>query len=207
MIITLVGLCLFEIITSVDNAIINADVLATMKPNYRKWFLFWGIIIGVFLVRGLLPWIIVWASNPSIGAWNALLASFRSNPAVIEAIEASAPVLLIGGGTYLLFLFLHWWFIEATFGLLKFLRFLLAFFYQILGIREIFRTFFKPWKNEYREGLVGFSIFMGIFFKVLFLLFDFFFFGILVLLEFIILATWFLIPFSVFIGIYAAFFT
>src|SRR3989344_8255704 len=112
MIITLVGLCLFEIITSVDNAIINADVLATMKPNYRKWFLFWGIIIGVFLVRGLLPWIIVWASNPSIGAWNALLASFRSNPAVIEAIEASAPVLLIGGGTYLLFLFLHWWFIE-----------------------------------------------------------------------------------------------
>ena len=103
--------------------------------------------------------------------------------------------------------FLHWWFIEATFGLLKFLRFLLAFFYQILGIREIFRTFFNPWKNEYREGLVGFSIFMGIFFKVLFLLFDFFFFGILVLLEFIILATWFLIPFSVFIGIYAAFFT
>jgi hypothetical protein len=106
------GLTLFEIITSVDNAIINADVLRTMKPKYRKWFLFWGIIIGVFVIRGLLPWIIVWATNPSIGPIGALIASFSSDPSVIEAIESSAPLLLLGGGIYLLFLFLHWLFIE-----------------------------------------------------------------------------------------------
>lgn len=106
------GLVLFEIITSIDNAIINADVLRTVKKSYRKWFLFWGIICGVFLVRGLLPWLIVWATNASIGPWNALVASFSADEAVKLAVEASAPILLMGGGVYLLFLFFHWWFVE-----------------------------------------------------------------------------------------------
>ncbi|VVB79688.1 Uncharacterised protein [uncultured archaeon] len=106
------GLTLFEIITSVDNAIINADVLRTVKKDYRKWFLFWGIIVGVFVVRGLLPWLIVWSTSPTIGPWNALIASFSANEGVKLAVEASAPLLLIGGGVYLLFLFLHWWFVE-----------------------------------------------------------------------------------------------
>jgi hypothetical protein len=111
-ILTVLGLALFEIITSVDNAIINADVLRTMRPNYRKWFLGMGIIIGVFVVRGLLPWIVVWASNPKLGAIGSFIASFSSDQGVLEAIEASSPILLIGSGTYLIFLFLHWWFIE-----------------------------------------------------------------------------------------------
>jgi hypothetical protein len=106
------GLTLFEIITSIDNAIINADVLRTVKKEYRKWFLFWGIICGVFLVRGLLPWLIVWATSPSIGPWNALIASFSANEGIKIAVESSAPLLLLGGGVYLLFLFLHWWFVE-----------------------------------------------------------------------------------------------
>src|ERR687893_550518 len=50
---TVAGLCLFETVTSVDNAIINAEVLATMGQRARRWFLFWGILIAVFLVRGL----------------------------------------------------------------------------------------------------------------------------------------------------------
>ncbi|MEM4326272.1 MAG: DUF475 domain-containing protein [Candidatus Pacearchaeota archaeon] len=111
-ILTILGLALFEVITSVDNAIINADVLRTVKPKYRKWFLGMGIIVGVFLVRGLLPWVVVWASNPKVGALGALVASFSSDPGILEAIQESSPILLIGGGTYLLFLFLHWWFIE-----------------------------------------------------------------------------------------------
>ena len=39
-----IGLCLFEVIVSIDNAIINAEVLAKMSPKARKWFLFWGIL-------------------------------------------------------------------------------------------------------------------------------------------------------------------
>ena len=106
------GLTLFEIIISVDNAIINAEVLGTMSKKARKWFLIWGIIIAVFLVRGLLPWLIIWASNPGLGPVGALTASFSSDPKVAEVIEQSAPILLAGGGTFLLFLFFHWIFLE-----------------------------------------------------------------------------------------------
>ncbi|OGY27312.1 MAG: hypothetical protein A2Z42_03625 [Candidatus Woykebacteria bacterium RBG_19FT_COMBO_43_10] len=106
------GLVLFETISSIDNAIINAEVLSTMQQKARRWFLFWGILSSVFLVRGLLPWFIVWIVNPSLGPVGALTASFSSDPKVIESIEQSAPILLIGGGTFLVFLFFHWLFVE-----------------------------------------------------------------------------------------------
>jgi uncharacterized protein len=111
-ILTVLGLCFFEIISSIDNAVINADVLSTMREKARKWFLLWGLIFAVFVIRGLLPWIIVWATNPSIGFWGALVATFSSDPKIVEAIKMSAPILLIGGGTFLIFLFFHWLFLE-----------------------------------------------------------------------------------------------
>ena len=106
------GLILFETITSIDNAIINADVLSTMGKKARKWFLLWGIIIAVFLIRGALPWVIVWVTNPSLGPLGALTAALSSDPAVVAAIEHSAPMLLSGGGVFLIFLFFHWLFLE-----------------------------------------------------------------------------------------------
>lgn len=112
------GLCLFETVSSIDNAIINAEVLSTMQPKARQWFLRWGLLIAVFLLRGLLPWVIVWAAVPSLGPIGAFTATFSSDPKVIEAIEHSAPILLIGGGTFLIFLFFHWLFLEPKhFGL------------------------------------------------------------------------------------------
>lgn len=112
MILIVAGLSLFETISSIDNAIINAEVLSTMQEKYRRWFLVWGILIAVFLVRGLLPWIIIWATNPALGPIGALTATFSSDPAIAESIEKSAPILLIGGGTFLIFLFFHWLFLE-----------------------------------------------------------------------------------------------
>ena len=115
---TVAGLCLFETISSIDNAIINAEVLSTMQPRARRWFLIWGLLIAVFLIRGLLPWLIVWAAVPTLGPVGALTATFSSDPRVIEAIESSAPILLIGGGTFLVFLFFNWLFLEPKhFGL------------------------------------------------------------------------------------------
>src|SRR3990167_8819785 len=108
----ILGLSLFEIIISVDNAIINAQVLHTMSKKARRWFLLWGILIAVFLVRGLLPWTILWISNPSFGFLGSFTASFSSDPNVAKVIEESAPILLIGGGTFLVFLFFHWLFLE-----------------------------------------------------------------------------------------------
>jgi hypothetical protein len=112
MVLTVFGLCLFETISSIDNAIINAEVLSTMKAWARRWFLLWGLLFAVFIIRGVLPWLIVWATTPSLGPIGALTATFSNDPKVIEAIETSAPVLLMGGGTFLLFLFFHWIFIE-----------------------------------------------------------------------------------------------
>lgn len=111
-IVIVLGLVLFEVISSVDNAVVNADVLSTMSEKARRWFLLYGIIIAVFVVRGLLPLLIVYFTNTGLGFYGALTATFSSNPMVRDAIEASKPILLGGGGLYLLFLFLHWLFIE-----------------------------------------------------------------------------------------------
>lgn len=112
------GLILFETVSSIDNAVINAQVLSTMSERARRWFLLWGLLIAVFLLRGLLPFAIVWITNPSLGPLEVVTASFSSDQKVQEAVELSAPILLIGGGTFLIFLFFHWLFLEPKkFGL------------------------------------------------------------------------------------------
>ncbi len=115
---TIAGLGLFETVSSVDNAIINAEVLSGMSLKARRWFLLWGMIFAVFVIRGLLPWAIVYATAPSLGFLGSFTATFSNDPSVIEAIEKTAPILLIGGGTFLIFLFFHWLFLEPKhFGL------------------------------------------------------------------------------------------
>lgn len=132
-----IGLTLFETISSLDNAVINVQVLATMSEKARRWFLVYGLLIAVFLVRGLLPFLIVWVTNPTIGPLGALTATFSSDPRVKESIEASSPVLLAGGGTFLIFLFFHWLFLEPKyFGLRgeKFIQKQGVWFYAVVSI-------------------------------------------------------------------------
>ena len=116
---TIFGLALFEIITSIDNAVINADVLRTMSSRARKWFLLWGLLFAVFVIRGALPWLIVWLANPSLGPVDAFTATFSESELVRNSLEASRPVLLVGGGVFLIFLFFHWLFLEPKYFGLK----------------------------------------------------------------------------------------
>jgi hypothetical protein len=89
-----------------------------MQKKARKWFLTWGILFAVFVPRGVLPWLIVLLAVPGLGPLGALTATFSSDPLVIEAVESSAPMLLMGGGVFLVLLFLHWLFLEPkNFGL------------------------------------------------------------------------------------------
>lgn len=111
-ILTILGLSLFEIITSVDNAIINAEVLRGMSQRARRWFLLWGIFFAVFVVRGLLPLLIVWIANPNIGIIGVFFAAFSKDPAIAQAIEATSPLLLLAGGVFMIFLFFSWLFLE-----------------------------------------------------------------------------------------------
>lgn len=115
---TIMGLSLFEAISSIDNAIINAEVLSTMGARAKRWFLTWGMFIAVFFVRGALPFLIIWAFNSSLSPFQVLSAAWTSDPIVHESVEKSAPILLVAGGVFLLFLFLHWLFLEdKKFGL------------------------------------------------------------------------------------------
>ncbi len=111
-IIVIFGLCLFEIISSVDNAIVNAHILKTMPERFRRIFLFWGLLFAVFLVRGLLPFLIVWMANPTLNIPEVFMAAFSGNEMVKHSIEASKPLLLLGGGVYLFLVFLGWIFLE-----------------------------------------------------------------------------------------------
>lgn len=118
MILTVLGLCLFEIISSIDNAVINAEVLGTMGKKSRRWFLVYGFFFAVFVVRGLLPWVIIWATIPELGPLGALTATFSNDPSIHMAIEEASPILFLGGGIFLIFLFFHWLFLEQkNFGL------------------------------------------------------------------------------------------
>lgn len=110
--ITIIGLAIFGIITSVDNAIINAHVLKTMSVKWRQIFLFWGILTAVFLVRGVLPLTIVWLSVPEIGFSGAFHSMFKSSPEIAELLETREGIILIGAGVFLFLVYLHWLFLE-----------------------------------------------------------------------------------------------
>ena len=136
-ILIILGLAVFEIVSSIDNAVINAEILDTMSAKGRKWFMVWGFLFAVVAVRGLLPWIIVWAANPSLGFLGSLTATFSSDPSVAQSIAQSAPVLLAGGGVFLVFLFLHWLFLEPKTVGLRHERFFMnngIWFYAVVSV-------------------------------------------------------------------------
>ncbi len=159
-ILVVLGLVLFETVSSVDNAVINAEVLSKMSAKARRWFLLWGLLIAVFLLRGLLPWMIVWAANPKLGPVEALMSTLSSDPAVVASVEASAPILLVGGGIFLVFLFFHWLFLEPkNFGLYgeKFFQRQGVWFYAVVSILLAVVT----WYSLQINPIMAFSAVVG----------------------------------------------
>ncbi|OGH10299.1 MAG: hypothetical protein A2857_02535 [Candidatus Levybacteria bacterium RIFCSPHIGHO2_01_FULL_36_15] len=62
-------------------------------------------------------------------------------------------------------LVVHFWYVEAPFGILKFYRSLYFYLLNMFSLKLLVLTFFRPVKNEYREGLIGFSIAFGMIVK------------------------------------------
>jgi hypothetical protein len=106
------GLIVFEVVNSVDNAIVNASVLKTMSVLWRKRFLFIGILTSVFVVRFLLPLFIVWVSVPNISGSELFLAFVGQSSVAYDSILAAKPIILMFGGVFLLYLYFHWLFLE-----------------------------------------------------------------------------------------------
>lgn len=110
--IIIIGLVVFEVVNSVDNAIVNAHILKGMSQKARKWFLIWGIFIAVFIIRGVLPFLILYITVPNISISELFQSFLGKNDLAKKALETSSYVLLMGGGMFLFLLYFHWLFLE-----------------------------------------------------------------------------------------------
>lgn len=91
-------------------------------------------------------------------------------------------------------LVLRFWYLEAPHGLISFFASLNNAFMQLFSLPLFMQTYFKPWKNEYRKGLVGFSIAMGMFVKTILITADIVLLVILLILEVIFIASFLALP-------------
>jgi hypothetical protein len=82
---------------------------------------------------------------------------------------------------------LKFWYLEAPKNIFRFFISLNVAFLGVFSLSLMLKTYFRPWKNEYREGMVRFAIFMGIVIKSLFIMADLIIFAGLILLETIFL--------------------
>ena len=90
-------LAVLEISLSFDNAIVNANKLKDMRPEWQRAFLTWGILIAVFGMRIVFPLLIV-VIAAGIGPWQAVVLA-STQPAEYSRImhEAHLPIAAFGG--------------------------------------------------------------------------------------------------------------
>lgn len=84
------------------------------------------------------------------------------------------------------FTFLKFWFLEAPVEMIRFFASLNSYFMELFALPLCLRTFFKPLKNEYREGLIAFSRAMGIIVKSVLIFVDLLILISLLLIEIVI---------------------
>ena len=90
-----------EVTLSFDNAIINARVLQKMSPKWQRRFLTWGIFSAVFLVRLVLPFLLVyWCTSLTMTqVWHYALYQPQLYHA---ALEQAFPYIAAFGSGFLL---------------------------------------------------------------------------------------------------------
>ena len=92
------------------------------------------------------------------------------------------------------------WYVDAPLGIISYFGSLNSSFSRLFSVDILLQTFFQPIKNEYRQGLVGFSIGMGIFVKSILLSVALLCFLLLLGLEFLFLFCFIFLPvFSIFL--------
>lgn len=102
-------LAVLEISLSFDNAIVNANKLKDMTPEWQHRFLTWGILIAVFGMRIIFPLLIV-VIAAKVGPWTAVIMA-ASQPEEYARImhEAHLPIAAFGG-TFLMMVALSFFF-------------------------------------------------------------------------------------------------
>jgi hypothetical protein len=102
-------LAVLEISLSFDNAIVNANKLKEMRPEWQRRFLTWGILIAVFGMRIIFPLLIV-VIAARIGPIDAVtLAIARPDEYARIMHDAHLPIAAFGG-TFLMMVALSYFF-------------------------------------------------------------------------------------------------
>ncbi|MBM3606460.1 MAG: DUF475 domain-containing protein, partial [Alphaproteobacteria bacterium] len=95
-------LAVLEISLSFDNAIVNANKLAEMTPEWQRRFLTWGILIAVFGMRIVFPLLIV-VIAAQVGPWAAVQLAATDPARYAELIhDAHLPIAAFGGSFLML---------------------------------------------------------------------------------------------------------
>jgi hypothetical protein len=102
-------LSVLEVSLSFDNAVVNAKVLEDMSEFWRKLFLTVGILIAVFGMRLVFPIVIVAVSGDISTAQTIDMALNRPDD-YSRVLNESYPVISAFGGTFLLLVFLNFFF-------------------------------------------------------------------------------------------------
>lgn len=94
-------LVILEVTFSFDNAVVNSKVLATMSPLWQKLFLTIGIFIAVFVVRFILPIVIVMFAG-GLGFGEVIGLALNEPEKYGEVLHEAAPLIDAFGGAFLL---------------------------------------------------------------------------------------------------------
>ncbi len=94
-------LLVLEVTFSFDNAIINSKVLATMSQAWQKVFLTVGIFIAVFVVRFLLPILIVMIASGQ-GFSDVVHMALNDAERYGHVLHEAAPMIDAFGGAFLI---------------------------------------------------------------------------------------------------------
>jgi hypothetical protein len=103
---------LLEMSLSFDNAVMNAVVLAGLSAVWRRRFLTWGMVIAVFGMRFLFPVMVVSLAS-GLSAVKTVELALKEPSVYAGYLEASEPVILAFGGSFLTMVFFNWIF-DAT---------------------------------------------------------------------------------------------
>lgn len=92
------------------------------------------------------------------------------------------------------FVFIKFWFLDAPLAIAAYFASLNAAFLRFFSLAILLRTFFKPLKNEYREGLVLFSRLSGMAVKTIFIFITLLLLLVLVAIEILCVVIFLLAP-------------
>jgi hypothetical protein len=94
-------LVILEVTFSFDNAVINSKILERMSPLWQRLFLTVGILFAVFIVRFVLPVVIVMISS-QLGFMQVIDLAMNHPKEYSNTLHEAAPMINAFGGTFLM---------------------------------------------------------------------------------------------------------